>query len=415
MSSTYENDSSGKDENKKSNTDTQGSALEQELVDFVRRAGNSDMAKMPAYRAFKSQIEQYPVLSREAQNELFAQIEVGRDARAKLEELGVGGDAVRVRRLRKKIRDGESAMEYLVGSNLRLVLVIAGDLASQRFGDRAFTMLPDLVQEGNLGLMEATQKFDPSYGVPFYTFAANHIRQGVREALTQDKHIRVPTSWVRVSRIAAGVSSRLEAEMQRDPTLEEIRQGAYEYCMEWAYQRIPAEHEGNPEEGALSVLRKQGILSALNNLDKVLNITRHSGALDAPVGEEGGGTTVGDQIASPSQATGAFDEAELEELHESLMLALGGLKEREREIVLLRYGFKDGERWTYSKLGETFNVTAERIRQIEQKVLSRLASPTAQYVHLSSFLDSQIDSAIDQTSGEQNPNAATVARNRRRS
>lgn len=375
-----------------------GAAADRELADFVHRAGSNDQVRLPAYRAFKSQIDQYPVLSREAQDDLFLKIQQGRAARARLEEMAAGGkrDIVQERRHKRAVRAGEEATEYLVGSNLRLVLVIAGDLASKRLGDRAFSLLPDLVQEGNLGLMTAIERFDLSYGVPFYTYAAKYIRQHVRDALVIDKHIKVPTSWVRVSRIAAGVTSRLKAENKTDPSMEEVWEQTYEYCMEWAYKRVPAAYADDPEAGAKAVLKKQGILSALNDLDEVLRLTQHMTELDAPVGHDGDSvTTVGELYVDTTVDEGAYDGAELEELREALLRALDGLKDREREIILLRYGFEDGERWTYARLGERFGITAERIRQIEQKVLSRLATPTAQHTHLSSFLDSRVDQAID--------------------
>lgn len=388
------------------------SALDQELANFVRRAGGGNLASVPAYKAFKSQIDRYPLLSPEAQDELFQKIVAGREAQAELEEAQSRKDMVRIRKLRQLMREGEEAVEYLVGSNLRLVLVIAGELASQRLGDQAFSALPDLVQEGNIGLMEAVRVFDPSKEVPFHTYAAKRIREKVRDSLVSDREVRVPASWARVARIAAGVSSRLHAELGREPTIDEVRDEAYIYCMEWAYERVKPEFDGDPEEGAKAVLKKAGILAALRNLEKVLQITSGGIRLDAPLGDEEDSGTIGDLYASTDDHSAAFDEAERSELREALMLALGGLTEREREIILLRYGFVDDERWTYAMLGEKYGVTAERIRQIENKVLSRLTSPTAQYVHLSSFLDTQIDAAIDEYQNRPVRNAADAMRRR---
>lgn len=390
--------------------ETPESTLDAEIASYVARATSSNLAEIPAYRAFKSQIDRYPLLSAQAQDELFTRIMEGRRADEELSSRRFGPrEMAEYRRLRQKVREGEEAVEYLVGSNLRLVLVIAGDLASGRLGDRAFSQMPDIVQEGNVGLMEAVKAYDPSRGVPFHTYAARKIRERVRDSLNTDQEIRVPASWKRVARIAAGVASRLHSELGREPTIDEIRDEATVYCMEWAYKRIRPEHAHDPEEGARAVLKKAGILAALRDLEQVLQITGGSLRLDAPVGDDGTTTAI-DLMVLDADEGGAFDSAELSELREALMLALEGLKDREREIILLRYGFVDEERWTYARLGEKFGVTAERIRQIEQKVLNRLTSPTAQYVHLSAFLDTQIEVADT----EPKTSAADWARQKRR-
>lgn len=390
---------------------------------MINRAVNSDakLERLPAFRAFRSQIDRYPLLSAQGQSELFERVAAGREAREQIADLEAqdnltSRERVTLQRARKKVREADEALEYLIGSNLRLVITIAGELAAARMGDRAWTQLPDIVQEGNLGLMEAVERYNPSHGVPFATYAAYYIRERVRKALAADKPMTVPISWTRVARIAAGISNKLVAELGRDPTIDEIRQAVLEYCIERTYERGKAQ----TEEEALEVLKTQGTLSAIRKLDEVLNYTQRAVELDAPVGDDSGGTTIGDLQYVEDDTAGAFDSAELAELREALFLALGGLKEREREIILLRYGFVDNERWTYARLGERFGVTAERIRQIEQKVLKRLSSPHAQYVHLSSFLDSQIDRILDEEDAAATENAldgvnaADIARARMR-
>jgi len=409
-----------------SDTDSAREALEgvdEELSRMINRAVNSDakLERLPAFRAFRSQIDRYPLLSAQGQSELFERVAAGREAREQIADLEAqdnltSRERVTLQRARKKVREADEALEYLIGSNLRLVITIAGELAAARMGDRAWTQLPDIVQEGNLGLMEAVERYNPSHGVPFATYAAYYIRERVRKALAADKPMTVPISWTRVARIAAGISNKLVAELGRDPTIDEIRQAVLEYCIERTYERGKAQ----TEEEALEVLKTQGTLSAIRKLDEVLNYTQRAVELDAPVGDDSGGTTIGDLQYVEDDTAGAFDSAELAELREALFLALGGLKEREREIILLRYGFVDNERWTYARLGERFGVTAERIRQIEQKVLKRLSSPHAQYVHLSSFLDSQIDRILDEEDAAATENAldgvnaADIARARMR-
>lgn len=366
-----------------------------ELGDFERFGDMSALAKVPAYKAYLAKVDNYPVLSPEAQLELVVQVQDGQAAAEKLKTIDPK-DRVTATRLRRKARQGEEAMEFLVGSNLRLVLMIAREIGASRKGDRLYEILPDLVQEGNLGLMEAVRRFDPARGTPFHTFAAQRIRQFVRDALNKSGMINVPDSWTKLARIVVGVRSELQAELGRDPSIEEIRERAFEHCMAWAYPRIPDGYD-DPEEGALAVLRKQGLLRALQDIEEVLQLTAMAGSLDAPLSESDEDSGSFGDMLPDDQADPGFGEVERAELREALMLALGGFPDREREIIMLRYGFVDGEVWTYAKLGERFGVSSERIRQLEQRVLERLASPHAQYVHLSAHLESQVDVAVEES------------------
>lgn len=377
-----------------------------ELGDFERFGDMSALAKVPAYKAYLAKVDNYPVLSPEAQLELVIQVQEGQAAAEKLKTIDPK-DRVSATRLRRKARQGEEAMEFLAGSNLRLVLMIAREIGASRKGDRLYELLPDLVQEGNLGLMEAVRRFDPSRGTPFHTFAAQRIRQFVRDALNKQGMIGVPDSWTKLARITVGIRSELQAETGKEPTIDEIRERAFEHCMAWAYDHLPDGYD-DPEEAALAVLRKQGLLRALQDIDEVLRLTATSGSLDAPIGDDEDSGTYGELIVD-EHADPGFGEVERAELREALMLALGGFPDREREIIQLRYGFVDGEVWTYAKLGERFSVSSERIRQLEQRVLERLASPHAQYVHLSAHLESQVDDSV-----EASENRSVVNRMRQR-
>lgn len=365
----------------------------QGLIDFGADEG-ADRSALPAYQAFLSQVDRYPVLSPEEQLDLVRTYQAAEEDRRILAE-GDPRDRRAVVKARRKVRAAEEALELLVGSNLRLVLLIARELGQERRGDKVFEILPDLVQEGNLALMDAVKRFDPTLGTPFHTYAGLKIRQYVRDALAAQSTVKVPDSWTKLAKIASGVRGELHAELGRSPTIDEIKERAYETCMAWAYRHLPDGYD-DPEEAALAVLRKQGILAALKNIEEVLRLVGTSASLDAPVGDEDSGTTLRDTIADAAEDTG-MAEVERAELREALMLALSGFSDREREIILLRYGFDGSEPWTYTRLGQRFGVSSERIRQLEQRVLKKMASPHAQYVHLAAHLDSQVDQAIEDT------------------
>lgn len=385
-------------------------ALVEELEGFVLKANsNSDLSRVPAFSAFLVKLSQYPVLSAESQAELAQQIRDGRRAEADMEHIT---DPARKRRAALVARRGREALEFLVGSNLRLVLVIARELGRRRLQDRAFDRMGDLVQAGNLGLMEAINRFEPSRGTPFPTFAAIYIRQHVGEALNRDVAIPVPTAWVRLARVVSGVRQDLHRSLNREPSIAELKEASYQACVADAMSKIPEGFEGSSEEGIRQVLSKSGFLRGFREFEQVLAYSQNSTvSLEAPLGSDEDAATLEDYLSVEDEpAQGMFTGAELDELRESLFLALGSLSDREREIILLRYGFVDDERWTYAQLGERFGVTAERIRQIEHKVLNRLSSPHAQYMYLASHLDSRIDETLGESPGP--GNAATVQRRR---
>lgn len=371
---------------------------------FVSRAYTGDAERLPALDAYLRRVEQIPRLEPEEQAELVATYQRSRQAARDLEEGRLEGRAAS--RARREVRRGDAALEQVVASNFRLVLTIAKELAVERFGaQKGLSLLDDLMAEGNLALTEAAQSYDPDKDprrVPsFPTYAARSIRDRVRASLARHgSQVRIPPSWSRVRRIAHMRIPQLESELGRPPSREEIKAALLERCYDWALERLTDEQrrlsEQQQRELAEAKLRKQGMLGAIDNLDEVLQAPQRLASLDAPVGDDTTATLAdfqSDTYEDPGR------EVELEELREALQVAMSHLTDRERTILLLRYGMVDDEPWTYERISDQFGVTAERIRQIERAVLDRMSSPLAQFAHLQSHLphledDRDQDSAV---------------------
>lgn len=375
-----------------SDGDDRESLADAEIASYVARAQSRSLANVPALSAFQRRMEQYPQLSPEAQLELTRDYQKGMAAKAKIRDGGLRG--VQERRAQAAVRRGEYAIEYLVASNLKLVLLIARENAEERFGrERAADMLPDLVGEANLALTEAVVNYDVERCPVFSSYAARVIRDRVRMMLTKEGPLRLAPSWNRLKRIASVRMPALAAELGRQPTEEEVKADLLAKCLEWAEAKLTPEqrHLSVEEQHKIKIakLRKQGMLGAIDNLADVLLATQSVASLDAPVGE-GAGSSLGD-LLSEGETGGMFEDVELDQLRSDLAAALATLPERDREIVRLRYGFVDNETWTYARISEQYGVTAERIRQIERNVLAKLAAPHAQRDALAAHLPTQFD------------------------
>lgn len=282
-------------------------------------------------------------------------------------------------KLRRDTAEGEQAAERLIGSMVRLSMRIVREIAESRYGrEGAAGMIDELMTEANISVLEAASKFDAAKGPAFNTWAAQQVRNKVRSMVMDDNTsgIKLASSWSRMRRRAVLERQDMSEELGREPTLTELHDRLYDVCMDWAYDHLtPAQQSAPPEEReqiAIGKLRKQGMLSALKYLDEVLVSGTNPTRLDTPLGDSEDGATIGTLLPDYESGTEAHDRASAHELRETLMAALSKLTYRERAIVLYRFGF-DGDRvWTYQEIGEVFSVSAERIRQIEERVRAQM-------------------------------------------
>jgi RNA polymerase sigma factor (sigma-70 family) len=363
-------------------------AVDEEIARWVAKSNSRSLDATAALSAFQRRMERYPQLSPESQLELAAKVQEGFAAKDRLD--AGGSISARERRLLEaSAREVDRSMEYLAGSNFRLVMLICRELAEERYPGRSLEVLGDLIGEANIALTQAMREFDAERCPVFATYVAKVVRDRVRAMLAKDSHIKVANSWHRLKRIAAVRIPQLQAELGRTPTEAEIKADLLQRCMEWAEAKLTPEQAQLPkaqrQELMVAKLRKQGMIGAIESLQDVLQASQTIASLDARVGEDGD-TTLADMV--PAVEDEGLSNLELSELRDTMREALAPLTERERTIVLLRFGFADGEQWTYTAIAERYDVTAERIRQIEKNVLTKLSTSSAVRDRLAAFLPS---------------------------
>ena len=298
-------------------------------------------------RMYLKEIGKVPLLSADEEIELARKMEAGNVAAEKIKLLkerieGTADEAEKeeirgeIRELQQQVDQGNAAKKRLAEANLRLVVSIA-----KRYVGRGMLFL-DLIQEGNLGLIKAVEKFDYRKGYKFSTYATWWIRQAITRAIAdQARTIRIPVHMVETINKLVRVSRQLLQELGREPTPEEISEE----------MKIPVER-----------------------VREILKISQEPVSLETPIGEEEdshlGDFIKDDNVPVPAEA------ATFTLLREQLEDVLSTLTEREQKVLKLRFGLEDGRARTLEEVGKEFKVTRERIRQIEAKDLRKLRHPS---------------------------------------
>lgn len=306
-------------------------------------------ASADSVRAYLKQIGKVALLNAEEEVELAKRIEAGLYCTQLMAELAEKGEKLTTAQRRDYMwicRDGDRAKNHLLEANLRLVVSLA-----KRYTGRGMAFL-DLIQEGNLGLIRAVEKFDYTKGYKFSTYATWWIRQAITRAMAdQARTIRIPVHMVEVINKLGRIQRELLQDLGREPTPEELAK----------------EMDITPE--------------------KVLEIQQYARepiSLDQTIGDEGD-SQLGDFIED-SEAVVAVDAVSFTLLQDQLQSVLETLSEREAGVVRLRFGLTDGQPRTLDEIGQVYGVTRERIRQIESKTMSKLRHPSRSQV-LRDYLD----------------------------
>ncbi|MDD5448259.1 MAG: RNA polymerase sigma factor RpoD [Actinomycetota bacterium] len=305
------------------------------------KAGNLDLTVQPVtndpVRMYLKEIGKVPLLTAQEEVDLAKRIEAGLNASERLSSPEAPDfDESTRRQLEEIAADGLNAKRKLVEANLRLVVSIA-----KRYVGRGMLFL-DLIQEGNLGLIRAVEKFDYSKGYKFSTYATWWIRQAITRAIAdQARTIRIPVHMVETINKLVRVQRQLLQDLGREPTPEEIAE----------------EMEVSPSK-----------------VREILKVSQVPVSLEASIGEEDD-SHLGDFVED-STAVVPMDAAAFNLLREQLEEVLDDMTLREKRVIQLRFGLLDGHPRTLEEVGQVFGVTRERIRQIESKTLSKLRHPS---------------------------------------
>jgi RNA polymerase primary sigma factor len=317
-------------------------------VELIEDRELEEIEKMPAYiriddpvRMYLKEIGRIPLLSADEEVNLAIRMEEGRYAKEQLAEIKETGreipDAERVQ-LEQMSEDGLQAKNKMIESNYRLVVSIA-----KRYVGRGMQFL-DLIQEGNMGLIRAVDKFDYTKGFKFSTYATWWIRQAITRAVAdQARTIRIPVHMVETINKLVRTQRQLVQELSREPTAQEIGEK-----MEISAERV----------------------------QQIQRIAQEPISLEAPIGEEED-SSLGDFISDTNTLT-PHETAVQEWIKKALDEVLETLTDREEKVLRLRYGLLDGKTHTLEEVGKEFGVTRERIRQIEGKALRKLRQPSRQ-------------------------------------
>jgi RNA polymerase primary sigma factor len=285
-----------------------------------------------AVSLYLKEISQTPLLTAQQEKDLAAQFELGREASSKLEK---AADRDRYTGLLEQIKAGEEARQQIIKANFRLVVSIA-----KHYTGRGVSFL-DLIQEGNIGLMRAVEKFDYHRGYKFSTYATWWIRQAITRAIAdQGRTIRVPVHMCERINKLLRTTRQLTQELGREPTVAEL-----------------ADEMDMPE----------------GKVENVMRVAEKPLSLEMPIGDENDGHL--EDFIEDDTSTPPMERATQQILQEEVSNILMSLSAREGRVIQLRFGLKDGRTHTLDEVGRKFGVTRERVRQIEAKALRKLRHP----------------------------------------
>lgn len=310
-------------------------SIAEEISQLEKTFANASHAKInDPVKMYLKEIGQIPLLDPKEEPIIARQIQEGEEAKEAMKNPDLSNEEKK--KLTKVIADGEQAKQTLISSNLRLVVSIA-----KKYVGRGMLFL-DLIQEGNCGLIKAVEKFDYTKGFKFSTYATWWIRQSITRAIAdQARTIRIPVHMVETINKLTRIQRQLVQDLGRDPLPEEIAE---------KMENISAEKVREIQKIALDPV-----------------------SLETPIGEEDD-SHLGDFIEDKDTLS-PDDYTNNQLLKDEINAVLQGLTEREEKVLRLRFGLLDGRTRTLEEVGKEFNVTRERIRQIEAKALRKLKNP----------------------------------------